>query len=79
MQSVEQYAIKTAVAVCLAEQVMLRCKNDTAPLCHGNARPGTTKVAAAAQADFNENQRLAITADEVDLATANPEIALDNP
>jgi hypothetical protein len=40
--------------------------------------PGTAEIAAAAQPDLDEDQRPAVTADQVNLAAADPEIALDD-
>ena len=53
-------------------------QNDPPLLAGGNARPGAAEVAAAAQAHFDESQRLAIAANQVDFATANAEIAFNN-
>jgi len=57
---------------------MLRRKDDAPALGGGDAGCGAAEVAAAAQADLDEDQRPAIAADQVDLATTDAEIALDD-
>ena len=53
------------------------CGEDDAPaLACGDAGRGAAEIAAAAQAHLDENQGLAVAADEVDLAAADAEIAL---
>ena len=53
---------------------MLRRQNDPALFAGGDAGRCATKIAAAAQPDFNEDQYLAVTADQVNLATPDAEI-----
>ncbi len=54
---------------------MSRCQNDPALLAGSDAGCCAAKVAAGAQAHFNEDQHLAITADQVNLATPDAEIS----
>src|SRR5664279_2733232 len=72
--AIDQHAVETAVAIPLADQVMLGGEDDPAALAGRDARSGATEIAAAALADFDENQHLAIAANEVDLAAADSEI-----
>ena len=57
---------------------MLRRKDDAPALGGGDAGCGAAEVAAAAQAHLDEDQRPASAADQVDLATTDAEIALDD-
>src|SRR5574343_1081577 len=66
--AVDQHAIETAVASRLAGQVMLRGEHDAPALGGSDAGPGATKVTAAALAHLDEDQCLAVPADQVDLA-----------
>ena len=54
---------------------MLGGEDQPLALAGGDARRGTAKIAAAALADFDENQHLAIAENQVDLTAAHPEIA----
>ncbi len=78
MFAVDQHAVEATVASGFAGQVVLSGEDDAPALGRRDARPGAAEVAAAALADFDENQRLAVAADQVDLAAANSEITQNN-
>lgn len=78
IESIKQHAIETAIAFRLAGQIVAGGENNASAFGDGDAGAGATKIAAAAQTDFDENQRLAITANQVDLAATHQKIALHN-
>ena len=61
------------LAVC--GKVALRREDDPSLFRRRDTGPGTTETGIAAQADFNEDQRLSVAADQIDLATAAAIIA----
>src|SRR6185369_10935585 len=75
--AVDQYAVETAVAIRLAGQVVACGEHDAPPLVRRDARCGATEIGAAALPDLDEDQGLAVAANQVDLAAADAEIALD--
>ena len=78
IQSIQQNTIETAIAIRLAEQIVLRREDDPSLLGQRDTCPGPAEISAAAQANLDEHQRLAIAANQVDLAAANTEIAFNN-
>ena len=76
--AVDQHAVEAAVAFRLARQIVPRGEDDALALACSDARSGTAEIAPAAQPDLDEDQRSAVAADQVDLAAAHPEIALDD-
>ena len=76
--AVDEHAVKAAVAFRFARQIVPRGEDDALALDRGDARSGVAEIAPAAQPDLDEDQRPAIPADQVDLAAAHPEIALDD-
>ena len=77
IQLIEQDAIETAGGMVrlLPCQIMLCGQDDAAAFGGGDAGGGAAKTAIAPQPDFNEDQRLALLADQIKLAAPHPEIA----
>ena len=75
IQLIEQHAVEAAVAFRLANKVVTGSENDAALFGACNARSGASEITMAAQPDFDKDQGLAVTADQVDFATTNAEIA----
>ena len=78
--AVDQHAIETAgnVLAAGARQPVPRGEDEAGLFGGGDAGCCTAIAAAAAQPDFDEDGGCAIAADQVDLAAANAEIAVDD-
>jgi len=62
----------------MAPKVVERSCGQPGALSRGDAGRRTAIVAARAQAHFREDQRVAVARDDVDLAAAATEVALDD-
>ena len=78
--SFDEHAIETAggVGLALGSKEVLCRKDDSALLLDGDAGRSTPEMAVSALANLDENQGLAVTAHQIDLAAAAAVVARDD-